>query len=80
MYLFKLKAENTDGNYLHTATSIQNVDIKSGNNFVKGKIKVDNLVDYNMDADLNAFINLTDIKNIFPIKEIDFAELTVATS
>ena len=77
---FNLKATNTDGNYLHTAASFENIDVKSGSNFVKGKLKVDNLIDYNVDADLNAFVNLTEVKNIFPIKEVDFAgELTVTT-
>src|SRR5690606_40964782 len=34
---FNLKATNKDGNYLLTAAFFENLDVKSGSNFVKGK-------------------------------------------
>lgn len=77
---FDLKAKNTDGKYLNTAVEIQNIDTKAGKNFIKGKLKVDNLVDYNMDADIHAFVELAEVKKIFPIENVDFAgQLTVDT-
>ena len=77
---FDLKAKNTDGKYLNTAVDIQNIDTKAGKNFIKGKLKVENLVDYNMDADVHAFVELAEVKKIFPIESIDFAgQLTVDT-
>lgn len=75
---FDLKAKNTDGNYLHTAVDMQNIDIKTKRNFIKGKIKVENLQDYNMDTRVEAFVDLVEIKNIFPVKSVDFAgQLTI---
>lgn len=77
---FDLKAKNTDGEYLNTAVDIQNIDTKAGKNFIKGKLKVENLVDYNMDADVHAFIELAELKNIFPIESLDLAgQLTIDT-
>ena len=78
---FDLKAKNTDGNYLHTAIDIDNIDTKAGKNYIKGKVKVENLVDYNMDANLQAFVELAEVKKIFPIDNIDFAgQLTIDTN
>ncbi|MBA5791164.1 AsmA family protein [Flavobacterium sp. xlx-214] len=77
---FNLTAKNTSGNYKQTAVNVQNLDTKAGNNYVKGAFKVDNLIDYNLDANVQAFVNLADVKKIFPIKEVDFGgELTVNT-
>lgn len=75
---FNLKAENINGNYKNTFVDIQNIDAKAGNNFIKGKLKLANLVDFNTDTNLQAYVELADIKKIVPIKEIDFGgQLTI---
>ncbi len=77
---FNLDAVNTDGNYKNTLVDIQNIDAKAGANYVKGRLKVTNLTNFNTDTDLKAYVELADVKNIFPIKEVDFGgQLTVDT-
>lgn len=76
--MFDLNAENTNGNYKTTKVDIKNIDVKAADDYVKGRLKIDNLIDYNTDTDLKAFVNLANVKNIFPIKEVDFGgQLTV---
>lgn len=77
---FDLNAENTNGDYKTTKVDIKNIDIKAADDYVKGRFKIDNLIDFNTDTDLRAFVNLSNVKNIFPIKEVDFGgQLTVDT-
>lgn len=77
---FNLNAENTNGNYKTTKVDLKNIDIKSADDYVKGRLKIDNLIDFNTDTDLKAFVNLSNVKKIFPIKEVDFGgQLTVDT-
>lgn len=77
---FNLNAENTSGNYKTTKVDIKNIDIKAADDYVKGRLKIDNLIDFNTDTDLKAFVNLSNIEKIFPIKEVDFGgQLTVDT-
>lgn len=79
-FTFDLNAENTNGNYKNTKVDLQNIDLKAADDYVKGRLKIDNLIDYNTDTDLRAFVNLSNIKKIFPIKEVDFGgQLTVDT-
>ncbi|HUH25890.1 MAG TPA: AsmA family protein, partial [Flavobacterium sp.] len=77
---FDMVAKNTDGNYKTTSVDLQNINIKAGSNYVKGRLKIDDLIHFNTDTDLQAFVNLEEIKKIVPIKEVDFAgELTIDT-
>src|SRR5690606_31880023 len=79
-FSFDLNAENTNGNYKTTKADIKNIDIKTTNDYVKGRLKIDNLIDFNTDTDLQVFVNLANIKEIFPIKEVDFSgQLTINT-
>ncbi|SEH75042.1 AsmA protein [Paenimyroides aquimaris] len=79
-FSFDLNAENTNGNYKTTKADIKNIDIKTTNDYVKGRLKIDNLIDFNTDTDLQVFVNLANIKEIFPIKEVDFGgQLTINT-
>lgn len=77
---FDIDAVNTDGNYKNTLVDVRNIDAKAGANFVKGRLKVTNLTNFNTDTDLQAFVELADVKKIFPIKDVDFGgQLTVDT-
>ncbi len=77
---FDLNAENTNGDYKTTKVDIKNINIKAADDYVKGRLKIDNLIDFNTDTDLKAFVNLSNIEKIFPIKEVDFGgQLTVDT-
>lgn len=75
---FDMDAVNTDGNYKNTLVDVRNIDAKAGANYVKGRLKVTNLTSFNTDTELQAFVELADVKKIFPIKEVDFGgQLTV---
>jgi len=75
---FDLKAVNRDGNYKRTKVEVRNLDAKAGKNYVTGMFSVENLVDYDLNAALKAYIDLLDIKKIIPVKDVDFGgELTV---
>ena len=75
---FDLRAVNSDGNYKHTKLDVQNLDAKAGKNYVSGTLSVQNLVDYDMNTALKAYVDLVDIRKIIPVKDVDFGgELTV---
>lgn len=77
---FDLDAVNTDGTYENTSITIENLNAKAEENYVKGRLKVNNLTNFDTDTDFKAFVELADIHKIFPIKEIDFGgQLTVDT-
>lgn len=77
---FDLDAVNTDGTYENTSITIENLNAKAEENYVKGRLKVNNLTNLDTDTDFKAFVELADIHKIFPIKEIDFGgQLTVDT-
>lgn len=77
---FDMIAKNSDGNYKNTSVDLQNINTKAGSNYVKGRLKIDDLIRFNTDTDLQAYVNLSEIKKIVPIKEVDFAgELTIDT-
>src|SRR5690606_26674369 len=57
-FSFDLNAENTNGNYKTTNADIKNIDIKTNKEYVKGRLKIDNLIDFNTDTDLQVFVNL----------------------
>lgn len=77
---FDLLAKNIDGNYKNTSVHVQNLDAKADKNYIKGYLKIANLMDYDLDADLQAYIDLADVKKIIPMKDIDFGgELSVNT-
>ncbi|MEG1377806.1 MAG: AsmA family protein, partial [Myroides sp.] len=58
---FNLNAENTNGNYKTTKVDLKNIDIKAADDYVKGRLKIDNLIDFNTDTDLKAFVNLSNV-------------------
>jgi len=75
---FDLRAVNSDGNYKHTKLDVHNLDARAGKNYVNGMFSVQNLVDYDLNAALKAYVDLLDIRKIVPVKDVDFGgELTV---
>src|SRR5690606_38185259 len=77
---FDLDAVNTDGTYENTSITIENLNAKAEENYVKRRLKVNNLTNFDTDTDFKAFVELADIHKIFLIKEIDFGvQLSVDT-
>ena len=79
-FAFNLQAKNATTNYKNTNVNFTNVALNAGQNYVKGKLQVDNLVNFNTNTNLDAYVNLADVKKIIPINEVDFGgELFVNT-
>lgn len=66
-----MEIANADGNYKNTSVFIHQIDAKAMNNYIIGKLKVDNLSNFPLDADIRADVNLADIYKIYPLKGID---------
>ncbi|PWT97272.1 MAG: hypothetical protein C5B52_14140 [Bacteroidetes bacterium] len=70
---FNLDASCADNNYRHTQVSIDKINAKALGNYIKGSIKIKNLIDYSMQADLQTVLNLAEIKKFYPIDSMDLA-------
>lgn len=70
---FDIKANCTDGNYLHSSVRIDGLKATALNNIVQGRIRLDNLIDYPVDADFHSKVNLGDIKNFIPLDSLILA-------
>lgn len=68
---FTINAGCPDGDYHHTSFSIDNIDVHAMNNYVKGFMRVKNLDDLPVEADLDALLRLSDIKQFYPLDSLD---------
>ena len=66
-----MEVANADGNYKNTAINVHSVDAKALNNYIVGNLKINNLKDFPVSADVKADVNLADIYQIYPLKGID---------
>jgi hypothetical protein len=63
----KIIIDNKDGNIDNTVIDIQKLHLDAGTNPVDVQMKINNLVDYDMVAKINAKLNLAEIATIFPV-------------
>jgi hypothetical protein len=63
----KIIVDNKDGNIDNTVIDIQKLHLDAGSNPVDVQMKINNLVDYDMVAKINAKLNLAEIASIFPV-------------
>lgn len=70
---FQLHLASTDGNYRHSSLSIDELQATALNNFVRGHIRLDNLVDYRMDAELHSRVNLAQLRDFVPMDSLILA-------
>ncbi|MEP7376650.1 MAG: AsmA-like C-terminal region-containing protein [Chitinophagaceae bacterium] len=68
---FNLNADCPDNNYRHIGASIENIDIKALNNYIKGFIRLKNADNFPVDADLDAIIRLSDIQQFYPLDSME---------
>jgi AsmA protein len=64
---FTINAHCPDNNYHHISASVDDIDLKALNNYVKGFIRLKNTDDFPVDADLDASIRLADIQQFYPL-------------
>ena len=70
---FNIKANCSDGIYEHSTIHIDDLKATALNNFVQGRVWVDNLIDYPVDADFHSKVNLGDLKNFIPLDSLVLA-------
>jgi AsmA protein len=72
---FNVKSSCADNDYRNTGFSINNLSAKALNNFIKGHASISSLKQMLVDANLQTNINLAEIKNVYPLKDIDLKGL-----
>lgn len=65
--LVDMEVDNKTGVTVNTIIDVRKFAMKLGTNPVNGRIKVQNLKNYPIDADITAKVNLAEITQIFPI-------------
>lgn len=74
---FTIDAACTDGNYRHSKVHVDGLKVTALNNFVQGRVWVDNLVDFPLDADFHSKVNLAELKSFIPMDSLSLAGLMV---
>ncbi|MEP6747010.1 MAG: hypothetical protein ABJB86_04760, partial [Bacteroidota bacterium] len=72
---FNINSVCPDNNYLHTNFSITGLSATALNNFIKGHASISSLQDKEVDANMQANINLADIKELYPLRNMELAGL-----
>lgn len=64
---FKIRAGCPDNNFRHISASIEDINIRVLNNYLKGFIRLKNADDFPVDANLDAVLRLSDIREFYPL-------------
>jgi AsmA protein len=68
---FNFDGYNTTGDYKNTVLELNKIDVKALNNFITGFAKLKTENNLTLDLNLKSVFDLADIKNIYPIKNLD---------
>lgn len=68
---FKINGHNNDGDYKNTKLEISDINIHALSNYIKGFAKLSTSTNNPIDVQLQALINFSDIKNIYPLKDLE---------
>ncbi|HZY79166.1 MAG TPA: AsmA-like C-terminal region-containing protein [Cyclobacteriaceae bacterium] len=66
-----LRIDNTTGVIDNTVVDLKNLHLDFGANPVDAKLRIDNLKDYKMDAQLKARLNLAELNKMFPMEGLE---------
>jgi len=72
---FNFNSANATSDYKNSSFSINNITATSLNNFIKGNVAISSLRDLMINANLQSAIDLSEIKNIYPLDKIDLKGL-----
>lgn len=75
---FHLIAKNTDGVIQNTVFDFKSIKLKIDQNILLGYLKINGLSNPKINGDLKALVDLTDLKNIFPLQQMTIAGLANA--
>src|SRR5436190_7541285 len=70
---FTIRADCPDNNYRHISASVDDIDVRVLNNYLKGFIRLKNAENFPVDANLDAVFRLSDIKQFYPSDSTDFS-------
>ncbi|MCG8311123.1 MAG: AsmA family protein [Cytophagales bacterium] len=70
-----LSLDCEDGNIDHTRIEIKQMHLEAGTNPIDATLLVKNLKNYDMEADINARLDLAELASVFPIKELEMKGL-----
>lgn len=70
---FSVDASCADSNYKHTRLALDQVSATVLNNYIRGYFKLGNTRDFPIDAGLDAFFHLSDIKKAIPLDSMELA-------
>lgn len=68
---FKVKGQNSDGQYKNTALEISDLNIQALSNYIRGFGKLSTADNMPVDVQLKGLVNLAEIKNFYPLKDLD---------
>lgn len=68
---FNINGSCPDNNYTHVSLSMDSINAKVLDNFIKGYIKLVPGSDFPIEADLRSIFNLADIKKFYPLDSMD---------
>jgi len=72
---FNVKSSCANNDYRNTGFSINDLSATALNNFIKGHLSVTSLKEMMIDATVQAGINLAEIRNVYPVKDVDLKGL-----
>lgn len=70
---YSLDATAPDQHLKNVKIALREVDIKALNNYIKGHADIKDLQKLHLDANVKADLNLADIKQVYPLQNIDIA-------
>lgn len=70
---YSLEAIAVDNNIKNATISLRDLDIKALNNYIKGYAEIKDFQKMKVDANVQADINLGDIKQVYPLDSMDIA-------
>jgi AsmA protein len=68
---FSINGHNKDGDYKHTEFELSNLNIQALSNYIRGFARLRTSGPVPIDVQLNGLLNLAEIKNFYPLKDLD---------
>lgn len=68
---FKINGQNPDGDYKNTSLELTDLNIEALSNYIRGFAKFKTAGHSPLDLQLKSLVNLAEIKNFYPLKDLD---------
>lgn len=68
---FRIKGDNTDGDYKHTEFELTDLNIQALSNYIRGFAKLKTSGSTPIDVQLKGLLNLAEIKEFYPLKDLE---------